>query len=147
MPKTHGLSTKNHPLYSAWKNMKKRCYDENCPDYKWYGGKGVSVCDEWRNDFIAFYNWSISHGWAKGLQIDRIKVHGNYEPDNCRWLTYIEQARNTTQVKLVYYNGKTLSHGAWADELNIDRRTLSYNLSKCATIEDAFIKTINRKNR
>lgn len=85
---THGLS--KHPLYRKWSGMITRTTNkkENC--YKRYGGRGISVCEEWKNNFMSFYNWSINNGWEKGLTIDRIDVNGNYEPNNCQWITMRE---------------------------------------------------------
>lgn len=89
---THGMRYTR--LYETWCGMKKRCFNENHENYQWYGAKGVSVCDEWKNSFKSFYNWSISNGYTDELTIDRINPFGNYEPSNCRWATMKEQARN-----------------------------------------------------
>ena len=97
--KVHGFA-KKHPIYSIWEGMKKRCYIQTCKAYKNYGGRGITVCNEWHNDFQPFYDWSIKNGWQKGLTIDRINNNGNYEPSNCRWITMKEQARNTRVNKL-----------------------------------------------
>lgn len=72
-------------LYSIWCGMIRRCYNPNATGYKTYGGRGISVCDEWRNDFWAFNQWGIENGYQEGLSIDRIDCDGNYEPSNCRW--------------------------------------------------------------
>ena len=88
----HGLS-KKHRLYGTWQNMKQRCYNPNNSDYKSYGGKGISVCDEWKNDSCAFLKWGFSNGWAKGLVIDRIDSSGNYSPENCRFITMSENSK------------------------------------------------------
>ena len=85
---------RNHKLYPIWKMMKQRCYNPHCGNYKYYGGRGITVCQEWRKDFKVFYDWAISHGYQDGLSIDRIDVNGNYEPANCRWITMAEQNRN-----------------------------------------------------
>lgn len=82
---THGL--KHHTLYKVMNSMKSRCYNPNAPNYKWYGEKGINICDEWRNDFKTFYDWAIKNGWKKGLQIDRIDNNKGYFPDNCRFTT------------------------------------------------------------
>jgi len=89
---THGL--KHHPLYSVWQNMKTRCYNPKTWNYKNYGGRGIKVCDEWRNDFKAFYDWAVNDGYSDGLSIDRRNNDGNYEPSNCKWSTAKEQANN-----------------------------------------------------
>ena len=99
--RTHNLSHKSH-LYSVWKNMKDRCYREKCKSYKNYGGRGIEVCDEWRSDYKAFYDWSMANGYKEEqtaggvniLSIDRINNDGNYEPSNCRWVTADVQAKN-----------------------------------------------------
>ena len=70
--------------------MKARCYKETNDNYKWYGGKGVSICEEWKDKFLIFFEWSIKNNWEAGLQIDRIDSNGNYEPSNCQWITQRE---------------------------------------------------------
>ena len=81
-------------LYSRWKGMKARCYNKNAVQYKDWGGRGIKVCDEWLNDFMAFYNWSINNGFDKSLALDRIDNNKNYEPSNCRFITQAENNRN-----------------------------------------------------
>lgn len=81
-------------LYVIWKGMKERCYRHTSPKYKDYGGRGIAICDEWKNDFQAFHDWAISHGYAENLTIDRINNDGGYEPSNCRWATIAEQNKN-----------------------------------------------------
>ena len=84
---THRLS--RHPIYTVWINMNRRCYSKKDSAFNNYGGRGVKVCDEWRNDFIEFYNWAIKNGWEKGLQLDKDKI-GNgllYSPKTCCFLS------------------------------------------------------------
>ena len=97
-------------LHRAWTNMKQRCFNTNKPDYKHYGARGITVCDEWKDDFKAFYDWAMSHGYSDDLTIDRIDVNGNYEPSNCRWVTMKEQSNNRKCNIHVMVNGveKTL---------------------------------------
>lgn len=110
---THGLM--GHPLYSHWNNMKNRCYNKNTDSYNYCGGKGVVVCEEWRNNFKSFFDWSINNGWEESLTLDRFPdIHGNYEPLNCRWANFKQQANNKTTNVLYSYKGeiKTLAEFA-----------------------------------
>lgn len=139
----HGLS--KHPVYNIWQHMKKRCYNKNCLDYKDYGGRGITVCDEWKDDFRSFYDWSMANGWEKGLYIDRINNDGNYEPSNCRWTTMTVQANNTRRIHAITYNGKTQSMMDWCEELDLDyyctrSRINNYNWS----VEKAFTTPTRR---
>ena len=92
--KTHG---KRHTrLYTIWAEIKRRTLNLKNKQYNDYGGRGITICDEWKNDFMPFYNWAMSNGYTenKGLSIDRINNDGNYEPENCRWTTRVIQGRN-----------------------------------------------------
>ncbi len=94
----HGDASRRKParLYNIWAKMKDRCLNPNCKDYKYYGGKGIVVCESWKNSYLAFKWWAMSHGYEESLSIDRIKHRGNYEPSNCQWLT------NSENVKKAY---------------------------------------------
>ena len=94
---SHHLS--NTRLYSIWKGMRHRCSNPKRPGYKYYGGKGIQVCDEWdgKDGFLNFYNWSIKNGYDDSLTIDRINSNKDYNPDNCRWVSLIE---NCTKASL-----------------------------------------------
>lgn len=91
--KFHGLV--RHKLYRIWAGMKTRCNNENDTNYRRYGRRGITVCREWTFDFKVFYDWAIANGWQKDLLLDRIDNNGNYEPTNCRFVTY--QTSNTNQ--------------------------------------------------
>lgn len=110
-----------HPIYVVWINMRYRCSNPNCTTYKYYGGRGIRVCEEWNKSFIAFYEWAIKSGYEKGLTLDRINGNDGYSPENCRWATRIEQQNNRRGNVFVTYNGQTKTVGRWAKELNISR--------------------------
>jgi hypothetical protein len=90
--KTHGLC--DCRLHRIWTNIKTRCYNQNSPDYKYYGGRGIKMCNEWKEDFKAFYDWAMENGYSEDLTVDRIDTFGDYEPINCRWITIQEQQKN-----------------------------------------------------
>ena len=91
-------------LYNIWKGMCRRCTDPGQKDYPDYGRRGITVCDEWRYDFLKFYEWAWEHGYSPDLSIDRIDVDGNYCPENCRWASYLEQKLNTRAYDGKYEN-------------------------------------------
>lgn len=89
-----------HPLYTSWQNMKARCTNSNHPKYPRYGGRGVKICKEWLPNVENFYKWAISSGWEKGLTLDRIDNDGNYEPENCHWISQKLNSRKKSTTKL-----------------------------------------------
>lgn len=92
----HGLYGSR--LYKLYYGMKQRCYNENNHKYKEYGLRGIAICDEWLNDFMSFYNWSINNGYKDNLTIDRENNNLGYAPSNCRWTTKTVQQRNTRKI-------------------------------------------------
>lgn len=137
---THGLSYTR--IYAIWNGMVNRCHSQESRAYKWYGARGIEVCDEWRNDVWAFYNWAHSAGYQDDLTIDRIDVNGPYSPENCRWVTMRTQANNTRSNKSATYKGKTQTISQWANEIGINESTLRWRLSHGWTIEKAISTTV-----
>ena len=106
-------------IYRTWSAMKGRCYNSNRPNYKGYGGRGITVCEEWKNNFMAFYTWAMASGYQEHLTIERINNDGNYEPSNCTWITMGEQSRNKRWGKTREYNGEKKSVSEWARTFNL----------------------------
>lgn len=117
----HGM--KSHPLYKKWCAIKTRCFNPNCKDYHHYGGRGIVICEEWRNSFAAFLR---DMGERPTMQhtIERIDNSKGYEPGNCRWATRAEQTENTRQTRLITFCGVTLSLAKWAKRIGVSSGTL-----------------------
>lgn len=122
----------NTRIYRIFHGIRQRCNNEKSKVYKWYGGRGITVCEEWNNadGFINFYKWSINNGYADNLSIDRIDVNKGYSPDNCRWVSTHEQARNRRNNIYVNYNGKKEVLFDVAQKENINNTTLQYRYKK-----------------
>ena len=131
-------------LYNVWKSMRQRCMNNMSHDYRWYGGNGISICDEWQ-DYNVFKEWSESSGYRKGLTIDRIDRTGNYSPDNCRWITIQEQQQNKRNVRKYEYNGDSKSITEWSTLFGLDRRFVANRLDHGWTIEEALTIPKGRK--
>lgn len=111
-------------LYSIWISMKQRCYNSNCNSFKYYGGRGIKVCEEWKNNFLSFEKWSIENGYSENLTLDRIDVNGNYCQENCRWATQVEQQNNLRNNHRESYAGITKTIAEWSHFLNINQTTI-----------------------
>lgn len=125
-------------LYEIWVSMKRRCNNPDVESYPRYGGRGITVCEEWEKDFAAFRKWAMSNGYADDLTIDRIDVDGNYCAENCRWATPKEQANNRTNTVFVEYNGETHTLSEWADIVGIKYNTLHHRYKRGCTAEEMF---------
>ncbi len=130
--KTHGGSKTR--LFHIWASMKRRCTNENNPDYEYYGGRGITVCDEW-NDFEAFLKWANGNGYADTLSIDRIDVNKGYSPENCRWADAITQANNTRRNRMISYKGETKSMAMWAREYDLPQKLVRRRLENGWSVE------------
>lgn len=122
----HGLH--NHRLYGIWKTMKTRCFNPNCEKYKNYGGRGITVCKEWKDNFLSFYDWSVNNGYSDCLTIERKDVNGDYCPENCCWIKAENQAANKTTNVRVEYNGETHILAEWSNITGISESELSYRI-------------------
>jgi len=132
-------------LFKIWSAMLDRCENKNNHAYERYGGRGISVCQEW-HDIESFYAWALSNGYTENLTIDRIDNNGNYEPSNCRWATRKEQNNNTSNNRLIEYNGEIKTIAQWSEILGIKHTTLSKRLIDGWSAEKALTVPV-RKNK
>lgn len=108
-----------HRLYYVRANMICRCYDTSHSKYRHYGGRGITICDEWLKDVDCFIDWGIKNGWQPGLQIDRERVNGNYEPSNCRFVTRKVNNNNKRNNVFIEHDGVSKTISQWADYFNV----------------------------
>ena len=118
----------NTKIHSVWNEMLQRCKNEKDPKYPDYGGRGISVCEEWKR-FAPFYEWAKASGYVEGknrerCSLDRIDNNGNYCPENCRWATAKEQANNRRSNHYITALGETLTIAQWSDKTGIPQTTL-----------------------
>lgn len=133
---SHGLVKTR--IYRIWANMKTRCHNPNATRYSSWGGRGIKVCDEWLNDFKAFYDWAMSHGYEEHLTIDRIDNNKGYSPDNCRWVSYYTQNRNKLNVPIYDYNGITFTQSDVFTLFGIKRTTFQARLKRGLSVKQAL---------
>lgn len=142
----HGL--RGDRLYEIYRHMIYRCYYPNSPDYKHYGGRNIHISNLWlgTNGFENFKNWSLENGYQPDLTIDRINVHGDYEPTNCRWTTNIVQQRNKTNNFYISYKGETKTCAEWAEIYNINMHSLYYRIKTAHwDVKKALETPINKR--
>ena len=143
----HGKSSSK--LYSVWADMKDRCENKNNPAFENYGGRGVAVCDEWR-EFKPFLEWALANGYEESAErgkctLDREDNDGNYEPSNCRWITMKAQGNNRRNNHMVTYNGETNTLAQWAELLGMSASTLYTRVSRGWDLNDAFTRPVKRR--
>lgn len=140
---THGLT--GHPIWNLHKDIKNRCYNPKVDCFPDYGGRGVEMCDEWRHDFVSFYNWCIANGWQKGLQIDKdIKAKELgvdpllYSPERCQFVTPKKNSNSRRNNRLIEFNGVTKTIMEWSELVGVNRGTINSRLSRGWSVERAF---------
>ena len=124
-----GSSTHNDTktrLFKIWSGMKERCYRTNHKHYKSYGGRGIEICTEWKDDYLTFKQWALCNGYKENLTLDRINVNGNYEPQNCRWITVKEQMNNKRNNHLIKIEGEILTISQISEKYNIPKSTVRW---------------------
>lgn len=143
----HGFARRPNriPEYGVWIGMKKRCSNPNQKAYPAYGGRGIKVCDIWRNDFQAFFD-DMGPRPSKDHSLDRVDNDGNYEPSNCRWATRKQQMRNTSRNHMITYKGETRTMIEWAEIYKIPLKSVWYRINSGWPIEDALTKPLMNKN-
>lgn len=140
-------------LYKVWAWIKSRTNTNSKSCTKNYRKLGIKMCDEWRNDFKAFYDWAISNGYKEEMlpngknkwTIDRIDTYGDYTPSNCRWITNKEQMNNQTTNKRITYNNRTQTLAQWCEELGLDYGLVNQRLWSGWDVDRAFTESSDKK--
>lgn len=135
----HGMHSSR--LYSIWECMRARCEREKHVAYHRYGGRGITVCEEWR-EFVPFAAWALQNGYSADLEIDRRGNDGNYEPDNCRFVTHAENMENTHRAVRLTIGGETLTLSQAARRFGVERHTIRTRLRRGWPIERALIPSM-----
>lgn len=146
--RTHGESDTR--LYNIWEKIKGRCFNDTDAAYSRYGGRGITMCDEWNgeNGYINFRAWALSNGYKRHLSIDRINNDGNYEPSNCRWADRFTQANNKRNNTIIICDGKSLTLAEWSRETGIKSHTIHARLKAGWSAEKAlYTKAREQKAR
>lgn len=132
-------------IQNIFLHMKDRCYNPNFRDYKNYGGRGITICEEWQTPHSwkggrAFRKWALEKGYADNLTLDRIDVNKGYSPENCRWVSMKEQQNNKRNNRLITYNGKTQTIALWCEVLNLPFSTVKNRLNRKLPAEKVLSK-------
>ena len=134
-------------LRSVWMNMIQRCHNPKHRQYRYYGGRGITVCDEWRNDYLCFREWALKNGYVQGLTIDRINNNDGYSPQNCRWTTHKEQNRNRRSNHNITLNGETKCLTEWAEINGLSVPTVRKRLKDGWSTEDALSVPVHTRGK
>lgn len=140
------MSTKHNSsytrLYKIYGSIKTRCYRKTAINYYLYGGRGITMCDEWLNDFMTFKRWALENGYNDTLTIDRIDTNKGYCPENCRWATMKEQQNNRRNNNFINFNGERHSMSEWGRITGIGGYNIYNRLQDGWSIEDALTKPV-----
>ena len=141
----HGIS--NTRVYHAYLGMLNRCFDNTNDNYKSYGGRGITVCDEWKGENGAenFYKWAMNNGYEDNLTLDRINVNGSYEPDNCRWVSMLVQNNNKRDNVFITHNGETRTMKEWSRITGIGYTTIKERIRRGWDSEIAITKPVDAR--
>lgn len=142
-----GFVSKSTRLYRTWQNMKNRCYWEKDKSFRNYGGRGIRVCEEWKNSFSNFREWALRSGYKDNLTIDRINTNGDYSPENCRWATIKQQENNKRNNHRLEFNGITKTISEWAEALDIPKQALSNRIKAGWPVEEALTRPLKNDYR
>lgn len=135
-------------LYHIWSGIKNRCTNPNFKGYKYYGAKGISVCEEWMNSFESFRDWALDNGYEENLTIERLDNNLDYCPSNCKWATRKEQSRNRSSNIKITYNGETKILTEWCEELGLEYKRTHNRIYKLGwTYEKAFTTPVDVSKR
>ena len=141
----HGLSGgQGHytRLYRIWLNMRRRCLNQKGVDWLYYGGRGITICEEWSN-YANFHDWAMANGYCDDLTIERRDNDGNYEPENCLWATRKQQGRNKRSNRHLTFDGQTKTTAEWSEDLELGS-TLRMRLHRGWSIEKALTTKVEQ---
>lgn len=136
-------------LFRIWCNIKNRCYNKKVPAYKDYGGRGIKMCEEWKNDFVAFRDWAVKNGYDETApkvkcSIDRIDNSGDYTPENCRWIDVYGQANNRRNNRLINYQNETYTMAQFCRMFNLPYGSCHYYYVYVGLTAEELIAKLSR---
>lgn len=141
---THGCT--KTPLHRVWLSIRDRCLNKNCKVYPSYGGRGVTICNEWEN-FEAFQAWAISQSYRKGLTVERVDNNAGYSPENCILATRATQNNNKRNNVVIEYRGEKLNLAQWAKKLGVNRETIKWRVKAGWSTERIFTTPMNHQSK
>lgn len=138
---------KNPRLYKAYCAIIQRCENPKSKVYNYYGGRGISLCREWRDSFEDFARWALERGYNDGLTIERNDVNGNYCRDNCSWVTQKDQMRNTRRNVFLEFNGERKCVSQWSEELGISAKAIYNRIESGWSVEETLTCPVEKRRK